>query len=93
MKIKDIIQKTPEITEEKLLEFIKERKEFLAKYIIDRIKQSRKDYITSDEQLILNEWDNIQAKQSYLTKSERDKVCALVSVCLIKMVKSDGGDN
>lgn len=82
MKIKDILYKTPEITEEKLLEIIDKRKRFL------NLKTwSRNKY--SDAKDILNEWDLIQIKKSNLTKSQRDQLCMLVSACLIEMVQNN----
>lgn len=80
MKIKDVLYKTPEMTEEKLLELIGKYKFFLKSYLLKQFE---------DNQSILDEWDLIQEKKSKLTRSQRDQVCSLVSVCLIKMTKSD----
>lgn len=94
MQIKDVLYKTPEMTEEKLLEFIKKYKIFIGPYTIMRLKQIHK--FNNNEELpqrILNEWDLIQAKQSYLTKSQRNQILAVVSVSLAKMTEGDGRDN
>lgn len=80
MKIKDVLYKTPEMTEEKLLELIGKHKSFLKSYLLKQFE---------DNQSILDEWDLIQEKKSKLTRSQRDQVCSLVSVCLIKMTKDD----
>lgn len=90
MKIKELIAKTPEMTEEKLLKIIKENKYFLGKNLLDRIFQIHHSY---EADKILKEWDLINEKKSYLTKNERDKVCALVSVSLIQMTKDNGGSS
>ena len=91
MKIKELIYKTPEMTEEKLLELISKHLEFLKKdlYKIFFNRVPDKKEISSE---ILKEWDLIQEKNSLLTKSQRDQVCALVSYCLIQMTKDDKYD-
>ena len=82
MKIKDILYKTPEMTEEKLLELMDKRKGFL------NLKTwSRNKYFNMKD--VLNEWDLIQIKQSNLTRSQRDQICGFVSACLIEMTKGD----
>lgn len=80
MKIKDILYETPEMTEEKLLELIEEHKSFLKSYLLKQFE---------DNKAILDEWDLIQEKKSKLTRSQRDQICSLVSVCLIKMTKGE----
>lgn len=82
MKIEDILYKTPEMTEEKLLELMDNRKGFL------NLKTwSRNKY--SDMKDVLDEWDLIQIKQSNLTRSQRDQICGFVSACLIEMTKGN----
>ena len=39
--------------------------------------------------IILKEWDLIQEKESYLTKSQRDQILALVGVSLVEMTKGE----
>ena len=87
MKIKELIRKTPEMTEEKLLTIITKHQSFLPKYVIDRLNELHKGIDIN--QAILDEWDLINDKLSYLTKGQRDKICSLVSVSLIEMVKDD----
>lgn len=84
MKIEELLYKTPEMTEEKLLELMDKRKGFL-----NFKTWSRNKY--SDMKDILNEWDLIQVKQSNLTRSQRDQICAFVSACLIEMTKGNEG--
>ena len=81
MKIDELIYKTPEVSEEKLLELLEKRKGFL------NLKQWSRNRYSSKE--ILDEWDLIQVKQSKLSKNQRDQICAIVSACLIEMVKGD----
>ena len=93
MKIADLIYETPEITEEKLLEIINTNLESLKsidKNIVDRIEQIHKSSNPANE-LILKEYDLIQDKKSYLTKSQRDLLTGFVGSCLIQMVKDNGG--
>ena len=87
MKIKNVLYKAPEMSEDRLLKIISNHIMFLDKCLIRRIESLHKEQ--SIEQAILKEWDLIQEKNSYLTKGERDKVCSLVSVSLIEMTKYD----
>lgn len=90
MKIKDIIYNTPEITEEKLLEFIKVSLPMMRnKELIERIRYFHKE--VDLPQAFLDEYDLIQDKKSYLTKMQRDLVTGFVGLCMIKMVKADDG--
>lgn len=84
MKIKDVLYETPEMTEEKLLELIEKHKSFLKSYLLKQFE---------DNKAILDEWDLIQEKKSKLTRSQRDQICSLVSVCLIKMAKGEEVQN
>lgn len=106
MKLEDVLYKTPEMTEEKLLELIDKSKQFLKKDLYKILFNKTPDKDESKvNKTILDEWDLIQEKQSNLTKSQRDQVLALVSYCLIQMTKgedekydeyeevSDGGSN
>ena len=81
MKIEDALFKTPEMSEEKLLKLIDEKK-----YVLYKEWARNKNYTARD---ILNEWDLIQQKKSKLTKSQRDQINMLVSMCLITMVKKN----
>ena len=89
MKIEELIYKTPEMSEEKLLKLISEYKRFLRKNTIKRLNEFYK-HENSLEKCILNEWDKIQEKNSYLTKSQRDEILAIVSTGLVSMTKGYG---
>ena len=86
MKLEDVLYKTPEMTEEKLLEIMDKYKGFLNVFNWSKNKYSNmKD--------ILNEWDLIQAKKSKLSRDQRDQICSFVSVCLIRMTKDGGSES
>lgn len=84
MKLEDVLYKTPEITEEKLLNLIDKKK-----YVLYKEWAKKKNYSSQE---ILDEWDLIQAKKSKLSKDQRDQICFLVSMCLIEMTKDGGRD-
>lgn len=88
MKIKDLIAKTPEVSEEKLLEFIDKNKVYLRRYTANTVYLRHKE--KSEAQAILDEYDIIQEKKSYLTKSQREEILGFVGWCMIQMVKADG---
>lgn len=82
MNLKELIPDAPEMTEEKLLEIMDKHKNFL------NVKSwSRNKY--TDMKSVLDEWDLIQIKKSYLTKSQRDDICGFVSICLIEMTRGE----
>ena len=87
MKIKDIIYETPEITEEKLLEIINENIPMMRKGARNRIQELHKGVDLA--QAFLDEYDLIQDKKSFLTKSQRNNVIGFVGLCMIQMVKGD----
>jgi len=90
MKINDIIYQTPEITEEKLLENIDNYLIFFRdKSLIKRIRELHKGIEIN--KAFLKEYDLIQDKKSYLTKSQRVMVTGFVGMCMIQMVKDNGG--
>ena len=90
MKINDIIYQTPEITEEKLLENIDNYLIFFRdKSLIKRIRELHKN--SKINKAFLEEYDLIQDKKSYLTKSQRVMVTGFVGMCMIQMVKDNGG--
>lgn len=86
MKLNKLIYQTPEMSEEKLLEIISKHKKFLEKEVIKKIHKSND--LAKD---ILNEWDLIEQRKSYLSKSQRDSILALVSMALLEM--SNGNNN
>lgn len=92
MKIKELIYQTPEMSEEKLLEIINVNLKSpiykISKLFKNRLRGLHKEVTLS--QAFLNEYDLIQDKKSYLTKSERDIVLGFVGVCMIQMTKNDG---
>lgn len=86
MKIKDIIQKTPEISEEKLLEIIDSNLKMMNPQAKNRIKELHKGELNLAK-AFLDEYDLIQDKKSYLTKSQRNQIVGFVGLCMIQMVK------
>ena len=95
MKIRDLLYKAPEMTEEKLLELIKENLDFFKKKtgnLYRRIQEIHK-YSEPLENLILKEFDLIQEKKSYLTKSQRDIIEGFVGHCLIMMAKANSEES
>lgn len=89
MKIKDLIYKTPEMTEEKLLTIIDKNKMMVSKYLIKRLKELHKDVDLN--KAFLDEYDLVQDKKSLLTKSQRNMVVGFVGVCMIEMTKDNDG--
>ena len=89
MKIKDLIYKTPEMTEEKLLTIIDKNKMMVSKYLIKRLKELHKDIDLC--KAFLDEYDLIQDKKSNLTRGQRDMVVGFVGVCMIEMTKDNDG--
>ena len=87
MKIKDVIQETPEMTEEKLLEIINTNLPFMRLETKNRIQELHKEVDLA--QAFLDEYDLVQDKKSYLTKGQRDQVVGFVGLCMIKMTKGD----
>ena len=92
MKIKELLYKTPEISEEKLIEFINSNIGMMNQYAKDRILQLHKGEYNLGK-AFLDEYDLIQDKKSYLTKSQRDQIVGFVGLCMIQMVKGDGREN
>ena len=88
MKIKDIIQKTPKMSEEKLLEIINKNLSIMKPESKNRIMELHRGE-TNLAKAFLDEYDLIQDKKSYLTKGQRDQIVGFVGLCMIKMVKGD----
>ncbi len=88
MKIKELLYKTPEMTEEKLLELIQKNIGFLKIDLVRRLNQLYKNLDLKDA--VLKEYDLIQIKQSKLTAYQRQQIQILVSYCLIEMTKGNG---
>lgn len=91
MKIKELITKTPEMTEEKLLEIINSHLDWIKKDLKIRIiKLHRSNDKPFDlAQAFLDEYDLIQDKKSLLTKSQRNAVIGFVGLCMIEMTKGN----
>ena len=89
MKIADLIYKTPEMTEEKLLTIIDKNKMMVSKYLIKRLRELHKDVDLN--KAFLDEYDLVQDKKSLLTKSQRNMVVGFVGVCMIEMTKDNDG--
>ena len=87
MKIKDVIQETPEMTEEKLLEIINTNLSFIRLETKNRIQELHKGVDLA--QAFLDEYDLVQDKKSNLTKGQRDQVVGFVGLCMIRMTKSN----
>ena len=88
MKIKELIYKTPEMTEEKLLEIIDKNLSMIKNSAKNRIRELHKGEYNLAK-AFLDEYDLIQEKKSYLTKSQRDQIVGFVGLCMIKMTKGD----
>lgn len=89
MKINELIAKTPEVSEEKLLELIDKYHSFLRSGTLRRVISLNLDESNSAK-AILDEYDKIQERNSYLTKSQRDEISGFISYCMIQMVKGNG---
>ena len=91
MKIKELIYKTPEMTEEKLLELINSHLNLVKNDLKIRIIELHRSYNKPFDlaEAFLDEYDLIQDKKSYLTKSQREQVVGFVGLCMIKMTKGD----
>ena len=88
MKIKDVIQKTPKMSEEKLLEIINKNLSIMKPESKNRIMELHRGE-TNLAKAFLKEYDIIQDKKSNLTKSQRNQIVGFVGLCMIKMVKGD----
>lgn len=88
MKIKELLYKTPEMTEEKLLEIIDKNLSLMRNSAKKRIRELHKKE-TNLAKAFLDEYDLIQDKKSYLTKSQREQIVGFVGLCMIQMTKSN----
>ena len=89
MKIKDLIYKTPEMTEEKLLTIIDKNLKMVDSFLRRRLKELHKDIDLC--KALLDEYDLIQDKKSNLTRGQRNMVVGFVGVCMIEMTKDNNG--
>ena len=88
MKLKELLYKTPEMTEEKLLEIINKTLPIMRNSTKNRIRELHKGEYNLAK-AFLDEYDNIQDKKSYLTKGQRDQIVGFVALCMFKMTKGD----
>ena len=88
MKIKELLYKTPEMTEEKLLKIINSNLKMMNNNARNRILELHKGE-TNLAKAFLDEYDLIQDKKSNLTKGQRDKVIGFVGICMIEMTKGN----
>ena len=91
MKIKELIYQTPEISEEKLLKLIENNFSLMRKSSKNRVHELHKGVPLA--QAFLDEYDLIQDKKSYLTKSQREQLVGFVGLCMIQMVKGNNETN
>lgn len=88
MKINELLYQAPEMTEEKLLELIiNDLDNFKRISKLEKRLRQIHGYKEPLEKLILKEFDLIQDKKSFLSKSQRDLMVGFVGTCLIKMTK------
>lgn len=87
MKIKELLYKTPEMTEERLLEIMKSHEDWIKGVLKNRLFELHKELPLN--KAILKEYDLIQDKKSYLTKSQREEIYGFVGVCMIEMTKKN----
>ena len=88
MKIEELLYKTPEMTEEKLLEIIDKTLPMMKNSTKNRIRELHKEE-NNLAKAFLDEYDLIQDKKSYLTKSQREQIVGFIGLCMIKMTKGD----
>lgn len=95
MKISELIQETPEMTEEKLLKIMDSHLDWIKKDLKNRIVELHRsnDKPFDLVQAFLDEYDLIQDKKSYLTKSQREQVVGFVGLCMIQMTKDGTGNS
>ena len=89
MKVKELIVQTPEMSEEKLLTIIDKNHKMVDSFLRKRLKELHKNVDLN--KAFLDEYDLIQDKKSFLTKSQRNMVIGFVGVCMIEMTKDNDG--
>ena len=88
MKIKELLYNTPEMTEEKLLKIINLNLTMMRSSAKNRIRELHKGE-NNLAKAFLDEYDLIQDKKSYLTKSQRDQITGFIGLCMIQMTKGN----
>ena len=91
MKINELLYKTPEMTEEKLLKIMDSHLDWIKRDLKNRIVELHRnnDKPFDLSQAFLDEYDLIQDKKSLLTNSQRRLVNGFVGMCMIKMTKGN----
>ena len=89
MKVKELIVQTPEMSEEKLLTIIDKNYKMVDSFLRKRLRELHKNVDLN--KAFLDEYDLIQDKKSFLTKSQRNIVVGFVGVCMIEMTKGEDG--
>ena len=87
MTLEEIKNKYLDVTEEKLLENIEKYKSYMRWTTLDRVKNYNKDL--PDSEAIINEWNKIQEKKSYLSSSERNEIAVFVGMCIVDIINKD----
>jgi hypothetical protein len=91
VKIKELLQEAPEMTEENLLNIIQDNLPLLRDYnLLKRVQECNKGLEIN--KAVLAEFDKIHDKQSYLTSSQRKFLQGFVGFCMIRMTKGDKGN-
>ena len=90
MKINELLYKTPEMTEEKLLQIMDSHTNWITNTLKNRLFELYKEIPLNEA--ILKEYDLIQDKKSFLTRSQREQIYGFVGVCMIEMTKDDKKD-
>ena len=87
MKLEEVIYKTPELTEEELLEELSKNESFLSNDLLSVLKAISDLHAIPVNKLILNEWNLIQEKKSNLSRSRRDQINALVGTSVLHLIQ------
>lgn len=85
MILEEVKNQYPDFVQEDLVKYIEECKYYIRNSTLNRIRSLNKTL--SDSEAILNEWNKVQKKESYLTNSERKEIAVLVGMCLIDIIK------
>ena len=77
------------MTEEKLLTIIDKNYKMVDSFLRKRLRELHKNVDLN--KAFLDEYDLIQDKKSFLTRSQRNMVVGFVGVCMIEMTKGEDG--
>lgn len=87
MTLEEVKNQYPDFLEEDLKNLIDECKYFLRRSTFNRIKSLNKT--VSDVEGILEEWNKIQSKESFLSNSERKELATLVGMCIMNLINKE----